>query len=131
MRKFPFVLLSLFLILIISCQIEEKYSYLRAVNSSVNPDYEDVITDIYISENATQDNFRSIWNGKLKPGQSTILKINCGNFGVKFKGTRYYHSGIEKAIDVTTGYRTPVSFASFWTFRLIFDGEGLYAKEED
>lgn len=123
-----FVFLSLFLF---GCQLENKYSYLRAVNSSYNQYYEDIITDIYISENATNDNFKSVWTGRLVPEQTVQLEIDCGNFGVKFKGTRYYHSGIEKTIDVTTGYKAPVRFAPFWTFKLVYDGNGIEIKEVD
>ena len=122
------ILLSFF---IMGCTLDRKYSNLRACNQSYNPNYEDVITNIYISNEATGDNYVSVWNGKLGPKQSTLIEIDCGNYGVKFSGTRYFNSGIEKPIEVSTGYKTPVRFAAFWTFRLIYDGNGLFAEEED
>ena len=118
-------------LLFIGCRLDGKYSNLRACNQSYNSNYEDVITNIYISNEATNDNFVSVWNGKLGSNQSTLIEIDCGNYGVKFSGTRSYNSGIEKPIEVTTGYKTPIRFAAFWTFRLIYDGKGLVAEEED
>ncbi|MCR5252579.1 MAG: hypothetical protein K6C98_02565 [Treponema sp.] len=101
------------------------------MNTSYNKYYEDVITDIYVCENATNDNYKSVWTGKLLPGQTVQLEIDCGNYGVKYKGIRYYNSGIEKSIDVTTDYKAPVRFAQFWTFKIIYDGNGIEVIEED
>ena len=42
------------------CQLDNKYSNLQACNLSYNQNYEDVITNIYISDGATDDNFVSI-----------------------------------------------------------------------
>jgi len=126
-----YILISFILLLFSSCELETKYSYLKAVNKSYNRDYEDVITDIFISENALNNSFRSVWTGQLKPGQSSLLEIDCGNFGVKFRGIRYYHSGIEKPINVMTGYKSPIRFAPFWSFKLIYDGIGIEIKEEN
>ena len=131
MKLHRFFIFGIILFLILACKLDRTYSNLRAVNSSYNANYEDVITNIYVSSGATNDNYVSVWNGKLKSGNSILIEIDSGNYGVKFTGTRYYTSGIEKPIDVSTGYKSPIRFADFWTFKLIYDGEGLYAKEED
>lgn len=44
-------------------------------------------------------------------------------------GTRYYSSGIEKPLEFTTGYKSPVRFASGWTVLVTYDGEGIVAEE--
>jgi len=127
------LLSSIFILLLSACSLttEEKVAYLHAVNSSYNANYEDVITNIYISDGATGDNYVSVWNGKLKPLSETTIEIAPGNYGVKFTGTRYYTSGIEKSIDATTGYKSPIRFANFWKFRVTYDGEGIFSEEED
>ena len=117
--------------LFVSCSLNLDVSYLRAVNASINANYEDVITDIYICAGATNDNYISIWNGKLHPGQTAKIEIATGHYGVKFVGKRYYNSGIEKDISETTGYKTPVKFAEYYTVRVTYDGNGIVAKEED
>lgn len=114
-----------------SCTLEEKKSYLRAINSSYNENYEDTITNIYLCEGATDDNYFSVWNGKLRPGESRKFEVDPGKYGIKFAGKRIYNSGIEKEIDVTTGYKEPVRFDNFYTVRVTFDGNGIVAKEEE
>ncbi len=118
-------------LLLNSCTLEENKSYLRAVNNSFNANYEDVITNIYLCEGATNDNYVSVWNGKLRPGESTKFEIDSGKYGVKFTGTRCYDSGIEKTIDVATGYKEPVKFDNRYTVRVTFDGNGIVAREEE
>lgn len=113
------------------CKLDSKYSNLRACNYSSDKNYEDVITNILISDGATNDNFVSIWNGKLGANQNLLLEIEPGNYGVKFSGTRFYTSGIEKPIEFTTGYKASVRFAAFWTYKVIYDGNGIFIQEED
>ena len=123
--------LGAILLFLSACSLDDKTSYLRAVNASSNENYEDVITDIYICEDATNDNYVSVWNGKLRPNESKKIEIDSGNYGIKFTGTRYYNSGIEKPIEETTGYKASVRFANYWTVRVTYDGNGIVAEEED
>ena len=131
MKRFYLLFFCFIAMLFSSCALTEDESYFRAVNSSSNAHYEDVITDIYICENATNDNYVSVWNGKLYPGNSVKFEIEPGKYGVKFVGTRYYNSGIEKPISETTGYKEPVKFNNYYTVRVTFDGSGIVAKEEE
>ena len=132
MRKFLVPVFLIFCILhFISCKVLDDESYLRAVNSSSNANYEDVITNIYICEGATDDNYVSVWNGKLYPGNSVKFSVDPGKYGVKFTGTRFYNYGIEKPISVTTGYKEPVKFNNYYTVRVTFDGNGITAREEE
>lgn len=113
-----------------SCSLEDKTAYFRAVNASTGSNYDDVITDIYVCQGATDDNYASVWNGRLSPGRSVKFDVTPGKYGIKFVGIRYYHSGIEKPISVTTGYKTPVTFDGYYTVRVTYDGTGIVAEEE-
>ena len=115
----------------LSCTLDENKSYFRAVNTSYNKNYEDIITDIYLCEGASNDNYVSVWNGKLHSGETVKFSVEPGNYGGKFFGTRCYNSGNEKSISETTGYKKPVKFKNYNTICVTFDGNGIFAYEEE
>lgn len=131
MKKLALLFISLLsLILFSSCDLDDE-SYLRIKNQSFNNNYQDIITDVYLCVDATEDNYFSVWNGKLTPGSNSKFKVEPGEYGIKINVTRKYNSGINAEEEYKTGYKEPIEFDNYYTIEVIFDGNGITAKEYD
>lgn len=104
-------------------------STLTVRNESSSEDYSDIITDIMISS-GTEDSYKSVWSGTLRPGNEQSVEIDSGDWCVKVKGRREYTSGTEKEIAKDT-YKAPVEFRNADTVIFVFDGNGIYRKNDE
>lgn len=102
-------------------------STLTVRNESCSDKYSDIITDIMISS-GTENSYKAVWSGTLKPRKEQSVEIDSGDWCVKVKGRREYAGGIKEDIDEDT-YMQPVEFRNAGTVAFIFDGNGIYPAD--
>lgn len=97
-----------------------------------NSDYNDVITELLLAEDNTEDYDYVVWNSKLQKGDDKSADIDSGDYCVLIKGYRIDSDGITKKdlseIGKTKCNDTPIEFHNADTITFTWDGENLKQK---
>ncbi len=122
---FTAIILSM---LAISC--DGKFTSTIVVeNSSTAENYDDLITEIMVSEDTSED-YKTVWTGKLEYNKKVSYDIDSGDYCIKIKGTRVYTSGTEKEINEICSKGNPIEFRNCDTKLFVWDGTSLINKGE-
>ena len=129
MKKYLWIFTAVILsALAVSC--DGKFTATIVVeNSSTAENYNDVITEIMVSED-TSEEYKTVWSGKLEYNKKVSYDIDSGDYCIKIKGKRTYTSGIETEIDETCGKGNPVEFSNCDTILFSWNGTSLVNKGE-
>lgn len=129
MKKYLWIFTAVIIsVLAVSC--DGKFTSTIVVeNSSTAENYDDIITEIMVSED-TSETYKTVWSGKLEYNKKVSYDVDSGDYCIKIKGTRTYKSGIEKEIDETCGKGNPVEFKNCDTKLFSWDGTSLVYKGE-